>query len=140
MSLLTEHDAISTIFTQAKIQGVFKQFSVKSLFSRAFQVPLKSKIKFQGFSRTSRGCTNPGFKSKCRIQCLGNSPTPGCIFYLLFFLWSYSLTETSFKLIQPARPHADRRRPQRWGLLARLFAKTLFESRLFRQKTKELLT
>ena len=43
-----------------KIQGVFKAFSTKSFFSRNFQAPLKSKIKFQGFSSTSRSSTNPG--------------------------------------------------------------------------------
>ena len=49
-----------------KIQGVFiifKHFQQKFFFSRAFQAPLKSKIKFQGFSRTSRSSTNPGFCS-----------------------------------------------------------------------------
>ena len=34
----------------------------KSLFSRAFQAPLKSKIKFQGFSRTSRSSMNPALE------------------------------------------------------------------------------
>ena len=48
------HDAISTTFNLAKIQGVFKQFPTKS----SFQAPLKSKIKFQGFSSTSRSSTN----------------------------------------------------------------------------------
>ena len=63
---LTKHDAISTIFTKANIQGVFKQFSTKSFFSRAFQAPLKSKIKFQGFSRTSRSSMNPVCIAKSR--------------------------------------------------------------------------
>ena len=47
---------------QTKIQGVFiifKHFQQNFFFSRTFQVPLKSKIKFQGFSRTSRSSTNP---------------------------------------------------------------------------------
>ena len=33
-------------------------FSKNSSFQKAFQVPLKSKIKFQGFSRTSRSSMN----------------------------------------------------------------------------------
>ena len=39
---------------------MFKHFQKKFFFSRAFQAPLKSKIKFQGFPRTSRSSTNPG--------------------------------------------------------------------------------
>ena len=38
---------------------IFKHFQQNFSFSRSFQVPLKSKIKFQGFSRTSRSSTNP---------------------------------------------------------------------------------
>ena len=53
----------NTLFPiRTKIQGVFiifKHFQQKFLFSRTFQAPLKSKIKFQGFSRTSRSSTNP---------------------------------------------------------------------------------
>ena len=52
---LPQHNA--TIFTQAKIQGVFKLLATNPSFkARDIQVPLKSKIKFQGFSRSS---TNP---------------------------------------------------------------------------------
>ena len=49
-----------------KVQGVaiiFKHFYEKFFFSRAFQAPLKSNIKFQGFSRTSRSSTNNDYSS-----------------------------------------------------------------------------
>ena len=52
-----------TVSHPKKIQGVaiiFKHFYKKFFFSRAFQVPLKSNIKFQGFSRTSRSSTDHG--------------------------------------------------------------------------------
>ena len=38
---------------------MFKHFHQKFFFSRAFEAHLKSKIKFQGFSRTSRSSMNP---------------------------------------------------------------------------------
>ena len=44
-----------------KVQGVaiiFQHFYEKFFFSRTFQAPMKSNIKFQGFSRTSRSRTN----------------------------------------------------------------------------------
>ena len=47
---------------RTKIQGlfiIFKHFQQNFFFPRAFQAPLKSKIKFQGFSRTSTSSTNP---------------------------------------------------------------------------------
>ena len=47
---------------RTKIQGVFiilEHLQQKFFFSRAFQAPLTSKIKFQSFSRTSRSSTNP---------------------------------------------------------------------------------
>ena len=50
-----------TVSYPKKIQGVaiiFKHFYEKIFFSRAFQAPLKSNIKFLGFSRTSRSSTN----------------------------------------------------------------------------------
>ena len=46
-----------TVSHPKKVQRVaiiFKHFYQNLFFSRAFQVPLKSNIKFQGFSRTSR--------------------------------------------------------------------------------------
>ena len=38
------------------LDGIFKEFQQKFIFSRAFQVPLKTETKFQEYSRSS---TNP---------------------------------------------------------------------------------
>ena len=54
-------NAILTFSHSKKIQGVaiiFKHFYKKFFFLRALQAPLKSNIKFQGFSSTSRSSTN----------------------------------------------------------------------------------
>ena len=54
-------NATLTVSHSEKVQGVaiiFKHFNQKFFFLRAFQAPLKSNIKFQGFSRTSRSSTN----------------------------------------------------------------------------------
>ena len=56
-------NATLTVSHSKKIQGVaiiFKHFYKKFFFLRAFQAPLKSNIKFQGFSSTSRSSTNHG--------------------------------------------------------------------------------
>ena len=46
------------MFTQAKIQGAFEQFSTKSFFLRAFQVPLEvqklDSRAFQGLQGVAR--------------------------------------------------------------------------------------
>ena len=62
-----------TVSHPKKIQGVaiiFKHFYEKFFFSRAFQAPLKSNIKFQpeGFSRTSRSSTNHANRSKTKTK------------------------------------------------------------------------
>ena len=59
--LLNYCNVTLTVFRPKKIQGVaiiLKHFYQKYFLLRAFQVPLKSKIKFQYFSRTSRSSTN----------------------------------------------------------------------------------
>ena len=53
-----------TVSHPKKVQGVaiiFKHFYEKFFFSRAFQAPLKSNTKLQGFSGTSRSSTNHAF-------------------------------------------------------------------------------
>ena len=61
-----------TVSHPKKVQGVaiiFKHFYIKFFFSRDFQAPLKSNIKFQGFSRTSRSSTNHGRAAKPQNDC-----------------------------------------------------------------------
>ena len=73
---INEMQNLSPILESALNQK-FKEFSLfsssfskNSSFQKAFQVLLKSKIKFQGFSRTSRSSMNLDINFKaCRIQC-----------------------------------------------------------------------
>ena len=69
-----------------KIQGVAiisKHSYQKFFFLRAFQAPLKSNIKFQGFSRTSRSSTNQKFvKTKCENAVTKLLCTNSCVWYL----------------------------------------------------------
>ena len=56
-------------FHPSKTSGSFQAVShLVQFLSRAFQAPLKSKIKFQGFSRTSRSSTNPVQPCVCKVR------------------------------------------------------------------------
>ena len=60
-SILNYSNATLTVSNPQKLQGVaiiFNHCYQKFFLLRAFQAPLKSNIKFQGFSRTSMSCMN----------------------------------------------------------------------------------